>query len=55
MAVIIDTEKCTGCAACVDVCPISAITIENGKAVVSGECIDCGACISQCKVEAISQ
>ena len=54
MAVKIDNEKCTGCAACVDVCPVNAIKIESGKAVVSEECIDCGACISQCSVEAIT-
>ena len=54
MAVKIDNEKCTGCAACIDVCPVNAIKIENGKAVVSEECIDCGACMSQCSVEAIT-
>ena len=54
MAVKIANEKCTGCAVCVDVCPVNAIKIENGKAVVSEECIDCGACISQCSVEAIT-
>ena len=54
MAVKIDNEKCTGCAACVEVCPVSALKIENGKAVVGEECIDCGVCISQCSVEAIT-
>ncbi len=54
MAVTIDNEKCTGCAACIDVCPVNAIKIESGKAVVNGGCIDCGACISQCLVEAIT-
>ena len=54
MAVTIDKEKCTGCAACVAVCPVSALKIENGKAVVSEKCVDCGACIGQCPVEAIT-
>ena len=54
MAVKIDSEKCTGCAACVEICPVNALKIENGKAVVSEECIDCGACISQCSVGAIT-
>ncbi|MDP8257817.1 MAG: 4Fe-4S binding protein [Candidatus Aadella gelida] len=54
MAVKIDNEKCTGCAVCVEGCPVQVLTIENGKAVVSAECIDCGLCISQCPVEAIS-
>ncbi|MFC1566673.1 4Fe-4S binding protein [bacterium] len=50
----IDKEKCTGCAACVDTCPVSAITIEDEKAVVNDSCVDCGACISSCPVDAIS-
>ncbi|MFH1845977.1 MAG: 4Fe-4S binding protein [Candidatus Omnitrophota bacterium] len=55
MAVKIDNSKCTGCGACVGICPVTAITIENEKAVVSEECLDCGACIDQCPVQAISQ
>ena len=55
MAVKVNNEKCTGCGACVDVCPVNAIKIENEKAVIGEECIDCGACIAQCPVEAISQ
>ena len=54
MAVTVDKSKCTGCGACIDVCPVNAIKIEDGKAIISDECIDCGACISQCPVEAIS-
>ncbi len=54
MAVTIDKEKCTACGACVDVCPVDAIKIED-KAVVDEEtCIDCGTCVDECPVEAIS-
>ena len=54
MAVKIDRDKCTGCGACVDVCPADIIKIEKGKAVIGDGCMDCGACMSQCPVGAIS-
>jgi len=54
MSANINKEKCIGCGACVDACPVNAIKIENNKAVVSDDCIDCGACVNQCPLEAIS-
>ncbi|HOK05080.1 MAG TPA: 4Fe-4S binding protein [Victivallales bacterium] len=54
MAAKVDTEKCTGCEACVNTCPVEAIKMDGGKAKVGDECIDCGACVSECPVEAIS-
>ena len=54
MAVKVDKEKCTGCSACVEVCPVNAIKIESDKAAISDECVECGACINQCPNEAIS-
>ena len=50
----VDQEKCTGCGQCVDVCPIEAIELDNGMAVISDECIECGACVDTCPTEAIS-
>ncbi|HNZ06677.1 MAG: 4Fe-4S binding protein [Candidatus Cloacimonetes bacterium] len=56
MAVKIDKETCIGCGACVDVCPVSALSMEDGKAVCDeNACIDCGACIGTCPVSAISE
>lgn len=55
MAVVLDNEKCSGCKACVDACPSSAITVPDGKAVVNeGECIDCGACVDACPNAALA-
>jgi len=55
MAVTIDKEKCTGCGACVDICAVDALKMEDDKAVVDPEtCIDCGSCVDECPVEAIT-
>ncbi len=55
MAVQADLEKCTGCGACVDVCPSEALSVEDDKIVVNDEaCIDCGICVDECPVEALS-
>jgi|WetSurMetagenome_2_1015567.scaffolds.fasta_scaffold1198258_1 Fe-S-cluster-containing hydrogenase component 2 len=54
MKATVDQEKCTGCGQCVDVCPIEAIGLDNGMAVVSDECIECWACTDACPMEAIS-
>ncbi|MGQ9508989.1 MAG: 4Fe-4S binding protein [Thermodesulfobacteriota bacterium] len=56
MAVIVNEEKCTGCGTCEEVCPVEAIEVENGKAVVDPEaCVDCGTCIEECPEKAISE
>lgn len=53
MAVKIDTKSCIACAACVDSCPVEALSVKE-HAEVSDECIECGACVSSCPVEALS-
>lgn len=54
MAVKIIEEKCVGCTACIDQCPVSALEMKNDKAVVDeGACVDCGACVGACPSEAI--
>jgi len=53
MAAKIDNEKCTGCGSCVEVCPVDAIMLVNGKAVVGDECVECATCVDECPNEAI--
>ncbi len=54
MAAKVDAEKCVGCETCVSACPVTAIAMNDGKAVVDdGNCVSCGACIGECPCEAI--
>jgi ferredoxin len=50
---VVNEHTCTGCGTCTDVCPVEAIRIESGKAVISLECNDCGACPRVCPEGAI--
>ena len=48
------TDNCTGCTACVRVCPTEAIRVRDHKAIIdSYRCVDCGNCINVCRFHAI--
>ena len=52
-SVKLDRDKCCGCTACVKRCPMEAIRVRDGKAVILSErCIDCGECIRVCPYHA---
>lgn len=47
------SNECIACGACVDECPVGAISEKDGKYVINpDECIDCGACADVCPVGA---
>ncbi len=48
-------NKCTGCATCLDICPIEAIKLIDGHAVITMDCLDCGSCPRVCPEGAIKQ
>ena len=54
-SVILNEDRCTGCTACIKVCPTEAIRISRSKAVIYNDrCIDCGRCVSVCPHHAYS-
>jgi len=53
---IVDTKKCNGASACVEVCPVNVFDIVKGKAVVArpDDCTECRACEAACPNSAIT-
>jgi NAD-dependent dihydropyrimidine dehydrogenase PreA subunit len=52
--ITIKQERCTGCGACLDVCPHGALYLLEGKAVVDEAlCRECEACVAACPEQAI--
>lgn len=56
MSVFIDSEKCKGCAICVSLCPLQAISIIQDKAFIDqNRCNECLQCLDECPNNAIYQ
>jgi heterodisulfide reductase subunit A-like polyferredoxin len=50
----VNEELCNGCGLCVEICPFSAIDLEDGKAIVNKAlCKGCGLCSGTCRSGAI--
>jgi Na+-translocating ferredoxin:NAD+ oxidoreductase RNF subunit RnfB len=50
----VDSELCTGCETCADICQLEAITMVDSIATVNlDRCIGCGNCVANCLDDAI--
>jgi uncharacterized protein (DUF362 family)/ferredoxin len=50
---VIDPAKCTGCADCVQGCPVGGISATaNAFCINLSLCVDCGCCIKTCELDA---
>lgn len=49
------SKKCTGCKACIEICPMNVYIIKNKKALPVNvkDCIECKICEVTCPVGAI--
>lgn len=54
--VVVDKEKCTGDAGCVEVCPVDVYKLKEGKAepVKAEDCLGCESCVEVCEAGAIT-
>ncbi len=46
-------QNCTACGSCISACPLGAIRIDEGHAIISEDCNSCGMCIDSCPADAI--
>lgn len=53
---VVDTNFCVACGCCMNVCPLGAISVQNGiTAVVNPQtCVGCGKCSKECPASIIT-
>jgi Fe-S-cluster-containing hydrogenase component 2 len=55
MEIQVNAEQCTGCGACVEICPNRAIQLRDGLAILDqAVCSQCQVCVDVCSVGAIA-
>ena len=53
-AAFVQTDKCTGCGICVNICPVNAISMNKNAVVDPRLCTVCAVCVSECPNGAIT-
>jgi Na+-translocating ferredoxin:NAD+ oxidoreductase subunit B len=51
---VLDSESCTECGACVDRCPMGAISADDAVTINRDRCIGCGVCATGCPASAVT-
>ena len=56
---VVDAERCTRCARCIEACPASCLSLDDGDdpgapVVDAGNCVRCGACVAACGEGAVA-
>jgi len=51
---VVDSDKCTACGICQEICPTSAITVDEIARIDREKCTGCGECVANCPQEALS-
>jgi len=54
--ILIDTDKCSGCGECVDICPSDVFELQDkiSVAINAEECVGCESCVEVCERRAIT-
>ena len=54
--ITINSELCTGCAGCIDLCPVIAISMIDDNVIIDNEtCTECKICVKVCPMNAPSE
>ncbi len=48
MTAKVNQDNCVGCAACIEVCPVDAITVNVVATIDPKKCRSCGVCVDNC-------
>ncbi|HPR54146.1 MAG TPA: 4Fe-4S binding protein [Deltaproteobacteria bacterium] len=51
---VVDEGSCTGCGACVERCPVQAVSVDDRATADPLKCLGCGLCSTACPAEAIT-
>ena len=54
---LIDPQRCTGCGRCEQLCPTSAVAVQDGQAIIvhPADCLFCDICEAYCPEGAIGR